>query len=691
MATPGFAGKILLVNLTTKQISALDSAKYEAYGGGHGTATAVFWDLCVAPGGWDLRDAFDPRNIVAFMTGPLAGTGVAFTARTSVSGLAPQTWPVNWFGHSNFGGNFAPMLKFAGWDGVVVQGKSDSPVYIDIIDDKVTIEDAKSLWGLNVWETQEEIWKRESIKAPVRYGSEWQKLGDRYTTQRPAIVTIGPAGENKSRIAALIHGGGSGAGQGGFGGVFGSKNLKAIAVVGTGGIKVFDPRGVLEAREWFEAEFPMSGQRGPGRDLKPGVSCCMGCNRGCHSRIQIRGVDSDSCTEMIWANLPSPPYKRTSTSDMWKATDLVQKLGLNASDLCFMGAASFTSLPGTEIGSICPANTGAGWYIKKLYDMGVIGPGKKVDTYPLPMDQYEDIEFAEILALSIAQRIGIGDLLADGIVRFAEKIGRIGDLNNILRLPAWGYMDHWTMPTVEWAYGNLVDSRDINNHDMQLGPTKLMPCEKYVQLLASSSPPYSDDPFMFDYSWQGEQAYKTGIYSDHKAKFVAWHQHYATYYKESALFCDWAMGNYFNPSNPDGKGATPIAEPRFLNAVTGRGQSFVDGIETGRRAWNMKRAIFVLQGRTREIEKFAGYMYRRGASMANFGTMLPVYDGSNWEWANCRELYLDEEGVEHWKTAFYKTEGWDAETGYPKRKTLEDLGMKHVADVLEANNKLGSA
>ena len=60
-----------------------------------------------------------------------------------------------------------------------------------------------------------------------------------------------------------------------------------------------------------------------------------------------------------------------------------------------------------------------------------------------------------------------------------------------------------------------------------------------------------------------------------------------------------------------------------------------------------------MQGRTRENEKFAGYMYRPGASMANFGTTLPVYDGSRWDWVNCRELYLDDRGVEQWKTAFY--------------------------------------
>jgi hypothetical protein len=92
----------------------LDSAKYEAYGGGHGTAAAIFWDLCIAPGDWDLQDAFHPKNAVSLMAGPLAGTGPSFAGRTSVSGLSPQSWPVDWFCHSNFGGSFAPMLKMAG-------------------------------------------------------------------------------------------------------------------------------------------------------------------------------------------------------------------------------------------------------------------------------------------------------------------------------------------------------------------------------------------------------------------------------------------------------------------------------------------------------------------------------------------------------------------------------------------------
>ena len=673
----GYAGKILRVNLTDGRVSEIATSRYEEFGGGLGIGAAIFWDLCVAPGKWDLKDAFNSNNIITLMSGPLAGTGIASAGRTSVSGLAPQSWPVNWFSHSNLGGVFASFLKFAGWDGIVIEGKSNSPVYLNIVDDKVTLEDAKSLWGLDTWKTQEEIWKEHSSRDFIRYGSQWQKLDKGYTLQRPAIVTIGPAGENKSRIASLIHNGGSGGGQGGFGGVFGSKNLKAVVVVGSNSVKVAHPRDILSVREWFASKWPAGLRRGVGHVS----SCCLGCNRGCHSRDPVYGQDSDGCAESVWFNPPSP-YKRAKVRDRLKATDLVQQLGINASEISYIGSRSFPSPPGHPIQPSIPSKTGTAWYLKSVYDMGIIGPGKEVDTYPLPMDIWDSVEFAEIFTLSIAKRIGIGDLLAEGTVRFAEKIGRIDDTNSILRYPAWGYVDHWTMPNVEWAYGTLMDSRDINNHDLSIGPVKNMTCEEYVKLLASACLPH-DDPFMFDYSWQGEQAYKTGIYSDHKARFVAWRQNYAMFYKESMLFCDWVFANAYNRNSKNGRGATPEAEPKLIDAVTGNSMSFTDGIEVGRKIWNVIRSIFAMQGKYRDVEKFSGYMYRPGASNANYQTVIPVFNGSGWDWTECGDLYLDHDGVEHWKTEFYTIEGWDAETGHPKRQTLQDLGLSRICNVLE--------
>ncbi len=685
MTTPGFAGKILLVNLTTKEIRALDTEKYEQYGGGHGTSTALFWEFCVEPGDWDLQDAFHPRNMVSLMTGAVSGSGIPAAARTSVSGLSPQCYPIQWFCHSNFGGMFSTMLKMAGWDGVAVIGRADSPVYINIVDDKVTLEDARALWGLTTWECQEEIWKRSG----VRYGQEWQRLDGGYTQQRPAIVTTGPAGENMTRVASLVHGGGSGAGQGGFGGVFGSKNLKAIAVMGTGGIKIADPKGLRDAREWWDKTWPRFGGFGGFGPASIG-SCCVGCGipRMCHNRDRAYSQDSDDCAESTWYSLID---HKVPTEVNQKGTDICQQLALNAMETCFMGPMSFDTSHNKDfpIQPKVPAYTALGWYMKTMYDMKVIGPGTPYDISPLPMDAYKSKEFMEIYGIALAKRIGIGNLLAEGTARFAEKLGRTDDFNTLCRLTMWGYQDHWSMPTVEWAYGNLMDSRDINNHDMSLGKKQKFTCEQFVNILAERT--LANDPFWFDYSWDNEQAYKTGIYSKHKAEWVAWHQHYWNYYKESVGFCDWGYSQLFSMSHPEGKGHTPEAEPRFLNAITGKNHTFQDGLEIGRRSWNLKRAIFVIQGRHKKMENFTGYYYRPGASYCGFAPELPIFDGSKWEWKNCRELYFTREGVDQWKTHFYNVEGWDPDTGYPRRKTLEELGMKRVADFLQSKNMLGSA
>jgi len=700
MATPGFGGKLLLVNLTNKEITALDTERYEQFGGGHGIATALFWDYCVAPGDWDLQDAFHPNNMVALVTGPVSGTGVPFGARTSVSGLSPQCYPIQWFGHSNFGGMFGAFMKMAGWDGVAVIGRAESPVYINVVDDRVTIEDAKDLWGLTTWECQEEIWKRSG----VRYGKEWQGVEDRYTLQRPAIVTIGAAGENMTRVASLVHGGGSGAGQGGFGGVFGSKNLKAIAFLGTKGIKIADAKGLKEVRDWYDRNWPS----GPPPFASPGVgSACIGCGqvRKCHNRDRVHGQDSDGCAEAGWFYLT--PQDADGMDDATKlrinakGTDIVQQLGINGMETCFMGPLTFPTdhNPDFPIQPEVPAYTALGWYMKRMYDKGVIGPGTKYDTAPLNFKKFATREFMEIYGIALANRYGIGDLLAEGTARMADKLGRTDDFNTLARLTNWGYVDHWSMPGVDWAYGNLMDSRDINSHDIDLanpavglpgfggGGNSKWSCEEFVKIHAERTT--RNNPYWFDFSWEGKQAYDTGVFSRHKAEFVAWRMHYWTYYKESVGFCDWGYTKLFDANHPKGYGYTPEAEPRWLNAITGRKHTFEDGLEMGRRAWNLKRAIFALQGRHRKMEKFNGYMYRPGASYCGFYNTKPIYDGKNWEWKDCKELYLTEDGVEQWKSYFYEIEGWDKDSGYPKRKTLEDLGLKHVADLL--SKKLASA
>jgi aldehyde:ferredoxin oxidoreductase len=506
-----------------------------------------------------------------------------------------------------------------------------------------------------------------------------------FTLQRPAIVTIGAAGENMTRVASLVHGGGSGAGQGGFGGVFGSKNLKAVAVVGSGSLKIADPKALVDAKEKYFRGVPGGGGfGGGGNDIS---SCCAGCGMGsrmCHNRNRSFSADSDDCAESTWFSITKEQSNGiTLPADInRKATDIIQQFGINGMETCFQGPMSFPTShnPSFPIQPNIPAYSALGWYMMKMYEMKVIGPGTKFDMAPLPMDKFPSPQFMEMYGRAIANREGIGKLLGEGTARFVEALGRTDDFNTFARQTMWGFMDHWSMPNVEWAYGNLLDSRDINSHDISWGRGD---AEQQVKSYAAGT--LRNEPLWFDYTWQGDQAFKTGIYSKYKAEWVAWHMHYWNYYKESVGFCDWGYCNLA------ANGRTPTAEPTFLNAITGRNHSFNDGLEIGRRAWTLKRAIFVMQGRHKKMENFTGYHYRPGASYCGFYNNLPILTGDKWEIQNCRELYLSKEGVDQFKTHFYNVEGWNPDSGYPTRKTLEDLKMKHVADLLESKSKLGSA
>ena len=148
------------------------------------------------------------------------------------------------------------------------------PVWINIINDQVKIEDAKELWGLDTCETQDRI--TTMVGGRTRFGDEWQQIGDDYTTARPQIVCIGPVGETKSRLAALISGSGISARIGGHAAVFGAKNLKAISATGTGRVQVSDPKGVVEVR----LQHLRANQTGAiGFASGAGAASCMPCLR----------------------------------------------------------------------------------------------------------------------------------------------------------------------------------------------------------------------------------------------------------------------------------------------------------------------------------------------------------------------------------------------------------------------------
>ena len=214
------------------------------------------------------------------------------------------------------------------------------------------------------------------------------------------------------------------------------------------------------------------------------------------------------------------------------------------------------------------------------------------------------------------------------------------------------------------------------------GKEPYLTAEQAAQFTADAMIPYEGDAFMLDYS-DGP----TGIYSEHKVKQVAWVKHYEKFWIGSNGFCGWRWPMYFTNNSADQRGPTPQAEPRFFNAVTGKKISFADGMELGRKIFTLDRAIWTIQGRHRDMEVFPDYVYEQSSR----GEVLPMYDDKTkkWSYSAGSGRKLDRAKVEEWKTKFYAFEGFNTTNGWPTRKTLEDMGLKKVADVMQSKDKLG--
>ena len=213
--------KILRIDLETKNIDYEDYADEDEVSliGGMGLATAIFTRE-VNP----EIDPFDGDNLMIFSVGPFCGTSIPFCGRYFITAKSPLT---NILGEASSGGFFGKELKSAGYDLVIIKGKSQSPVYLWINDGVVEIKDASELWGKGTQETDE-------------------KIKDLLGNDKIKVATIGPAGENLVKYACIINDKHHAAGRCGMGAVMGSKNLKAIAVRGTGKAPVQDKDRVNE-------------------------------------------------------------------------------------------------------------------------------------------------------------------------------------------------------------------------------------------------------------------------------------------------------------------------------------------------------------------------------------------------------------------------------------------------------------
>jgi aldehyde:ferredoxin oxidoreductase len=622
----GWTGRILKIDLSAGSAETVEgTALQKKFLGGKGLNHRLAWDEIPAGAG-----PFDPENRLLISVGPLTGTPAPTSGRTEIGGIAAQSCPPM-YSHSGVGGWFGAELKYAGYDSVVITGAAPSPVYLWINDNTVEIRDAGRLWGLGAYDTQRRL--------KAIHGSDVRCL------------VIGPAGERRSRIAILLTDTENAAGQGGFGGVAGSKNLKGICVKGTGRVRIAHPKDLLDLRRELAPD-PRKNpvvQSGKWVFDKEGVenvryprnrtSCTHACDRGCW--FEFRDVPRRTrpglhagrwgCIGPYTIGWRKPmgydwPLWWQGFEGGFEATEMINQYGLNEWEL---------------LGGMVP------WLVMGFRE-GVLTDRRFDIIKPVLPDRPEWwMRFLK----AVAYRQGIGDLLAEGVSRAIDELGReqYGEAvyHGKRKVPtpislqqAWGYAGHWS-------------GRGI--HAARTFPHWLI--EALVWMTATRDP-LDDTHIAAKDAWMREFD-RAPYHSPAGPRIAVWNEHRSEL-KSSLTLCDWSFPI---PAKPE-------AESRLFSAVTGVQMDEAALERVGERSKNMQRALLVRNhDRNRETE---------------VNEILPWFERPD----ATEGIVIDAEKFNGLVDAYYARRGWDRESGRPVRATLERLDLKDVADALEAAGRL---
>ncbi len=678
----GWAGKILRVNLSDGSVKAEDTNDYLDYIGGMGIGYKVMWDevpVGVKP--------FDEANKIIFAAGPVTGTGAPCTARTNITSLLPSN-PQHLIGDGHMGGHFSPEMKYAGWDAIIIEGKAPRPVWLRIEDEKVTIEDARKLWGQGIFDTTADI-------AGIM-GQETQ------------VAAIGQAGENLVNLATIMSNGNHSAGA--LGGVMGSKNLKAIGIIGTGSVQYaadredwialndhvmsiigannqhvvpstpqpwaeyHDPASRWTAQEglfWGAADKPVeTGICEPENINKVGyrtqkavkdhgmiaedytvrMGGCQSCPVRCHSSLEIPELENYGVSRYVmntcmgyWSH-----YMAMRNMDE-KSGFLAKTLGAQLAD---------------DYGLWC--NYGQlGRDLNYAYDKGILKDVLPAAEYnSIPWDKFEagDPEFLVDLYRRIAYKEGEISHLGDGAAWLAERWDFDEDYWNDEAHHLWspmGYPLHHANES-NGQVGSLINiifNRDPMNHSHQnfLGsglPTKLL---KEIAAEIWGSEDAVDEPA--NYTPMNRA----------KAKFAKWSLVTCALH-DSLTVCNWMFPMATSPlKKRNYRGDTSI-EAKYFSLTTGIKMSEEELYKAGERILTLHRAMTVKQMGTVDMRNEHDIIVDWVFDMDP--DKKPFTPGT---------IKMDRDDMEKAKTMLYEELGWDPETGAPTYDKLVELGMKDAA------------
>jgi len=612
----GYNGRILRVNLSqgTTSAEAIDELFCRKYLGGAGFVSYFLLK--------ELRQGIDPlgpENKLIFALGPATGMPLPGSGRHCVGAKSPLT---GGYAKSEVGGFWGAELKCAGYDAIIVEGKAEKPVYLWIHDGEVSIKDASHLWGKNTKET-EEIIKTE--------------LGDNLIR----VTGIGPAGENLVRVACIMNDLKDAAGRGGLGAVMGSKSLKAIAVRGHKRPEVAEPERLKELRQWvlahrelwasfaelgtggameawvdagnvpvrnfLDGEFPEVAEISPTavRDtIRVKMEGCYACPVRCKKVVKF---DEPYPVDPAYGG---PEYETLAAiGSNCGVGDL--KAIAKANELC-----NAYSLDTISAGDIIA-------FAMECFENGLLTT-KDTDGIEL---RFGSAEAMLRLVELIAKREGIGDLLAEGTVRAAQKIGK-GAIEFAMQVKGLEIPMHDPRVKTALGLGYAVNPHGAdhcaNLHDTMFSqPGSAFDMFKPLGIL---EPLPADD--------LGPR--KVSLFRDVQLFRIV---------QDNLVLC------YFLPYDVD-------QTVDILAAVTGWKTSTTEVMRIAERTLTMARLFNLREGLSAADDKLPNRFFQ------------PKRDGV------LSTKFYDPEQLEKAKSYYYTLMGWDAKTGIPTPEKLQELGIE---------------
>ncbi len=625
----GWTGKILHVNLSDGAITHLNTLDHtDQYLGGRGMATRLYRDM-VAPD----TGALAPENHLIFMTGPLGATGAQGASRFVVVGKSPLTLPEG-FCYGNLGGYFGPYLKRAGFDGLVITGRADRPVYLHIEDSRVQIKDAADLWGQGV----------SAVMARLK-----TLHGDSVR-----MITTGVAGENRCRSANIMTDN-EGSATGGFGAVMGSKHLKAIAVNGTGTIAAAHPdrlKALSRRAIELNRKDPMFLPFNPEQVRRTGKSSCFQCGLDCIYRNRLQTASGDTLVRKCQSMFVYFP---------WVAgrPDLSSEIAVQATGIC-----NDRSLCTMEMFNI----------IHWLVACDKAGVLTHTQT-GLDMSKLGTLEFFTTLTDMISFRHGFGDILAEGLLRAGEILGP--EAKALFAPEVSGVGDGATYSAREYLPNGLLYAFSPRQPIAMLHEVSRLTGLWVMHQNDPKSSPVSSEVFRKAAArfWGHEKAWDLMTY-DGKARAAVSIMD-RTFAKDSLVLCDSCWPVTVSWHTPDHVG-DPELEAATFTAVTGIDMD-ARGLDTaGERIFNLERLIRIREGlRPFLDDDVAQFNYTKPVETVfmNPDVLVP---GPGDQVLSRKGMTLDKNGFASMRKEFYHLRGWDPNTGEQLPDTLNRLDLSNM-------------